>query len=625
MIKAVIYSLFVSMLIFMFPPTVTSGESKTRTIVMFFAFNANLPAYQNFLDGFRNTLSKDSDEPYNLLIEYLDIGRSPNESYVKQLIGQYNVKLKGYHINLLLTFGPMTCTFLKKYGLEALENTPTINIDLDPPIGNLASPLLNENSIDIKLKFRIKETFRYAFELFPDRKEVEVITGNTTTDLYFTNLIKKNITGFQKSHSFSFLNGVTLDSIIQVVRKIPSTSLVIIPIYLSDKNNVPFSTPEAIRIIADNCKAPVLPIFDSFIKTRGGIGGYVFSYIHLGKETGRVTSEFLHGKQLKDVPIDTGSFYQYIFDWKQLQKWNLVGSQAIPSDSIFFNKENDFVGEYKWYILFFLLFLTGETFMVVYLIKLSRRHKEIVRQKTETEYLYHKLIREDRLSTMVELTASLSHELNQPLTAILYSAQAGRRFLDSGKLDQDQAKEIFENIIEDDKRAAELIRSVRSLMKLESRETERVNLNLIIQETLRIFNSEAIKKNIQVLLKLNTEPVFIEGDKIQLQQVVLNLMFNAAVAMETTPPERKIMEIGQQLDHKARTVMVYIRDSGPGINPAIKDKLFKPFVTTREGGFGIGLAISQTIIEKHHGIISAGNNPEGGALFSFTLQMINDE
>jgi len=204
---------------------------------------------------------------------------------------------------------------------------------------------------------------------------------------------------------------------------------------------------------------------------------------------------------LQDIPVHEEFFYKYIYDWKQLQRWHLLGSKAIPSDSIFYNREFDFFTEYKWYILLFLFFLSGETILIIYLVRLNRRQNEIVRQKSETENLFLKLIRENRLSTMAELTASLSHELNQPLTAILYSAQAGKRFLESDKLDHDQAKEIFENIIEDDKRAAGLISSVRSLMKLEIREKEKVNLNSLIQETLYIFNSEAIKQNIKVIYK----------------------------------------------------------------------------------------------------------------------------
>ena len=408
-----------------------------------------------------------------------------------------------------------------------------------------------------------------------------------------------------------------------VVGKIPSQSIVIIPLYLADKNNVPYSTPEAIRIISENCNAPVFPIFDSFIKTNGGIGGFLFSYIYVGKETGRIAKEIFDGKPLREIIVHKEGFYQYMYDWRQLKKWHLLDSKSIPSESIYFNREHDFIAEYKWYILTGILFLILETFLIIYLFKLIIRQKAIGKQKTEAEDLYRVLVREERMMRMVELTASLSHELNQPLTAILYSAQAGDRFLESGKLDYNQAKEIFSNIIEDDKRAAALISSVKSLMKLENREKENVNISTLIRETLYIFHSEAIKQNIQVNYEQDHIPVFIFGDKIQIQQVILNFLFNAALAMESRDPGHRIVEISQKLS-KGK-VIVSVRDSGPGIDDAVKDKLFKAFVTTRSSGFGIGLAVSRSIIEKHNGTIWANNLPEGGAEFSFSLETIDHE
>ena len=127
----------------------------------------------------------------------------------------------------------------------------------------------------------------------------------------------------------------------------------------------------------------------------------------------------------------------------------------------------------------------------------------------ETEQMHNELIRVDRMAKMTELTASLSHELNQPLTAILYSAQAGKRFLQKDKLDQSQANEIFDNIIEDDKRAGKIISSVRNLMRAENKEPEKINLNDLIQETKNIIQSEAIRKNITVNLNCPADPVYV--------------------------------------------------------------------------------------------------------------------
>ena len=597
--------------------------NQVKTIVIFLPFSPNLPAYQNFLEGFRGTLSEGTDEPVNLLIEYLDVGRTADEEYVKHIVELYNEKLKDYKIDLLITSAPFTYSLLKKYKLAALEKVPTIKIELDPPIEKPSSRFLNSNTIEIKLKIRITETFNHAFELFPHNKDVFIISGNSGTDQYFTALIQKGIQDLRATHQFNFITGIAFDSVIQKARNIPSNSIIFIPTYLSDKKNIPFSTPEAIRLISSNCNAPVFPIFDSFLKTKGGIGGYIFSYIFLGKETGRIARGILDGKNSGSIKVNNNMFYQYMYDWEQLKQWNLSGSKAIPSNSIFYNKDPDFIQQYKWHILFILFILISETILIAYLIKLNRKQKDIVKQKIETENLFLQLIREDRLTTMVELTASLSHELNQPLTAILYSAQAGKLFLEPDKFDIAQAKEIFDNIIEDDKRAAGLISSVRSLMKLESRENEKVNLNELIQDTTNIFQAEAIRQKIKINQKLHNELVFVFGDKIQLQQVILNFMSNAVIAMENSALENKTIEIRQFPNKKS--VSVSVRDSGPGIDSMVKDKIFKPFVTTRKSGFGIGLAVCRSIIEKHNGQIMAENIAGGGAEFSFILPVINDE
>lgn len=312
-----------------------------------------------------------------------------------------------------------------------------------------------------------------------------------------------------------------------------------------------------------------------------------------------------------------------MYDWQVLKKWDLIDSKAIPSDSMMFNKDENFIIEYGWYLLGAFLFLISQTFLITYLFILNGKQRGVARQHIENEQLYRELVREDRLSRMSELTASLSHELNQPLTAILYNAQAGKRFLETGKLDDNRAAEIFENIIEDDKRAGGLISSVRSLMKLENREKEKINLSSLIQETENLFSSEAIAKHVHISLKMQGDPAFVFGDKIQLQQVLLNLLFNATNSMESNSPENKEIEIIQQLENGYVTVS--IRDSGQGIEDSIKEKLFKPFVTSGTKGLGIGLAVSRSIIEAHSGVIRAENLAGGGAEFSFKLQVFDGE
>ncbi len=274
-----------------------------------------------------------------------------------------------------------------------------------------------------------------------------------------------------------------------------------------------------IGTISNSTDAPVLMLWDGFRTKKGGIGGYVFSYFNVGKEVGKAAREILNGKPAQDVSISQDSFYQYVYDWQELKKWGLTNSKAVPGDSLFYYYDRSFLAENKWYALAFILFLLAETLLIMYLFRLNSRQREITKRNLETEKMYRELMREDRFSKMTELTASLSHELNQPLTAILFSAQAGKRFLQSGKLDKEQAGQILDNIIEDDKRAGGIISSVRSLMKIEYREKEKTDINSVIRETVELVRNDAMRQKVKIILTLEADSIAVLADKIQLQQV----------------------------------------------------------------------------------------------------------
>jgi two-component system sensor kinase FixL len=157
-------------------------------------------------------------------------------------------------------------------------------------------------------------------------------------------------------------------------------------------------------------------------------------------------------------------------------------------------------------------------------------------------------------------------------------------------------------------------------MKLEVRDKEKVDMNAIILETVALFEPETIQQHIRINILLNKNSVFVLVDKIQLQQVLLNLLYNAAHAMENLNPGDRTIEISQNISKGSVTVSV--RDTGVGIEEEVIENLFNPFVTSRKSGLGIGLAVSRTIIVNHSGEIWATNFPGGGAEFSFRLKTI---
>jgi signal transduction histidine kinase len=240
----------------------------------------------------------------------------------------------------------------------------------------------------------------------------------------------------------------------------------------------------------------------------------------------------------------------------------------------------------------------------------KRAEIEVNRARTQ-------LLHVERSARMGELTASLAHELNQPLAAILSNAQAALRFLQSEKVNLNELREILHDIIQDDQRAGNVIRSLRSMMKREERERNPIILNTVLNEVTHILHTESIFRNVHIDTEFDESLPPVLGDKVQLQQVALNLVVNAADAMSQNPPEHRRIILGTRVN-KDR-IRVTIRDFGPGIDQGSLDRIFQPFFTTKGTGLGMGLAVSQTIVEAHGGHIWAENHPDGGATFFIEL------
>jgi two-component system, LuxR family, sensor kinase FixL len=222
-----------------------------------------------------------------------------------------------------------------------------------------------------------------------------------------------------------------------------------------------------------------------------------------------------------------------------------------------------------------------------------------------------------RVSMLGELAASLGHELNQPLTAILSNAQAAQRFMSREPLDLFEMREILSDLVADTNRASEILRRIRALVKKGELELAPVSIAGVIGDVALLVHSDAIQRGIRVAIDLETPLPPVRGDKIQLQQVVLNLLLNAFEAMECCTVER-VVTVSAARDGDER-VRVSVRDRGHGLPPALADDLFKPFCTSRRDGLGLGLSISRSIVDMHGGRIWAADNADRGATFSFTL------
>jgi signal transduction histidine kinase len=222
-----------------------------------------------------------------------------------------------------------------------------------------------------------------------------------------------------------------------------------------------------------------------------------------------------------------------------------------------------------------------------------------------------------RVSMLGQMSASIAHQLNQPLTAILANAEAAQQMLRQDPVDLEEVKQICDDIVSQDQRAAAVIRRLGALFKRGEMQIQPVDLNALLSESLDLLHTNLITDHVTVTTQLAEGLHSFDGDKIQLQQVLLNLIMNAADAMRDTPVVMRRLMIGTEAADAE--IRVRVRDHGPGVAPKDLKNIFEPFWSGKSAGMGIGLSICQSIVAAHHGTLTVANNPDGGATFFLTF------
>ncbi len=247
-------------------------------------------------------------------------------------------------------------------------------------------------------------------------------------------------------------------------------------------------------------------------------------------------------------------------------------------------------------------------------------HQDVTARKrveAEAQRQLHDVAHVNMVSGVGELAAAVAHELNQPLTAVLSNAQAARRILAGDSPCLADVREIIDDIIEQDKRAGEVIQRIRRILKKDQFDWAPVDLNVLVRDVVRLLGNQAALGGVTLASSLDPLLPCVRGDRVQLQQVVLNLLLNAiqaASSQHATAPA--VSMVTRQVGTAVRLI---VADSGTGIPPESMTRIFDPFFTTKPDGFGVGLSISRSIVEVHGGQLSAANQASGGAEFVVTL------
>lgn len=592
-----------------------SPQSPRRVLVIY-SGSRLLPSNLLFDESLRAALALQAGPPIEISSEFMDEVRFParyRERTRNLLQDKYGDRPAG--VILAYTTPSLEFCLLNRDGL--FRGIPIIFAGLDRD--STGGPSLPPGVTGVRSSFDAAATLRLALRLHPRTQQVFVIPSETAPDTAGGSPDRASLRELDLPLPLHRLTPQPLPQLLQELAGLPENSLVL-DLSGSGNRGDPLTPPQdAMRRISKASPAPVYGIFDPLVGS-GLVGAVTTPIDASARAAASLLLDILSLDPGNPLPAAQDLIAFPLFDWRELRRWELRKSQLPPGSIVRFEPRSFWRQHLALVITTGVLFLLQSGLILSLVLQSRRRQRAELEVRRRREELAHMT----RVATMGELTASLAHEINQPLAAILSNAQAAQRLLSTGGEHREEIQEILSDIAADDQRAGEVIRRMRDLLRKGESHPSPIDLNGLVDEVVGIVHGEMILQNVSLELELSPRPLRVQGDRVQLQQVLLNLIVNALDAMkESAGGSRRVVVRTQAID-TGRLAEVAVQDSGPGIPTDRIDQIFEPFYTTKTKGLGLGLAICRSIIQSHGGRIGSRNNADRGATFWFTLPAMEE-
>ena len=517
--------------------------------------------------GMRDAFSALKTRNVELFVETMDTMWFDRSEIEPEFLSLFRKKYGTRKIDLLIAAGADALEAAQRLR-ESLQWTVPIvfyNIAEDA----LRGRAIQSNTVGLALRFDLPGTLDLAVRLQPDARHIVVVSGTSSYDRNWLRRAREALRRYESRLVVSYWSGLRLPQLLEHLRKLSPDTMVLYLAFSDDGSGHNYSPADVAKWIAAASAAPVYGVLESYLGL-GIVGGVFPSFESHGRLAGELAVRVLSGEKSESIAVRPAPQPVVNVDWRELRRWS-IDAKRLPPGSIVQFRQLSFWEQYRWYIAAALAIIVVQAALITdLLLQHSRRRRSEMDLQRNREQLAHVT----RVSTMGELAASLAHELNQPLTAILSNAQAAQRFLNAEPAD--------------------------------------------------LVHSDGILRNIRVEIECQEGLPSARGDRVQLQQVVLNLLVNAFDAMKDAPAsERKV--VMRAKTNGADTVEVSVRDRGIGLTSDELVRIFQPFYTTKRDGLGMGLPISRSIIEAHGGRLWAESSVDLGSTFYFTIPATGDE
>jgi signal transduction histidine kinase len=589
------------------PGGTASAQPAQRSVLVLDQSSAGLPFNTALASAIRSTLNAASRQPISFYSENLDANRFFGSRYEEDYAGFLLAKYRDRPIDVVVTVGVSALDFVLRHRHELWSSVPIIFAAIDEATASRLN--LPENVTGLTMQLTLRDMVSVARIAVPDLRKIALV-GDPLDRQTFYRHFDDEIPQVAAQLEIIDLQNMRMADLKDRLGRLPDDAAVIYTGIYYDSEGVSYVPAELVSTITAWSNRPVIVNVSSYLN-KGAVGGYIVQADPIGQQTARLALRILNGESASSIPVARVPS-ALVFEWPALQRWN-IGENVLPSGSeIRFRRFG--VWEQYWpYVVAAVGAIIVQAALISWLLIEHRRRRaaEVLARTSMSE-----LAQMNRVATAGELSASIAHEVNQPLAAIMAEAGTALVLLRKEKLDVQEMQSAITAIKDATGRAAEIIASVRAMFKKDSTERRATDINQLISGVLALTRIEAQNRNVQIEMRLSESLPPTGCDPVQVQQVVLNLVMNAIEAMQSAP--QRALRIVSELTNPG-VVHVSVADTGPGVAAADVDRVFAPMFTTKSRGMGMGLSICRSIIESHGGRIWVSAAHPRGAIFHLEL------
>ena len=516
-------------------------------------------------------------------------------------------KYRDIPVDLVIASGIEPLDFVTRYRDDIWPGAPVVfNGVIEGALEGWRRP---RRTTGVTMSFDMAGTIALGLAVVPGARRAYVISGTSPFDRHFLDIALRQLRKLDRPIEMRYIVGATRDETMQRVEELGRNSFVVYLSMLRDGAGRvwgPGATalPE---VVARSTVPVVTPVQSQW--TRGPLGGSSVRLDAHGRAAGLLARRVLEGEDPDVVEVRAEPEPVCEVNWNALQRWN-IPERSVPARCEIVNRPPVLWRAYSWQFAALLAIILLQALLLWSLVMQSRRRR---RAEAELQARGAQLAQVARLSTIGALTASIAHEINQPMGAILSNTEAAQMMLEQGVLQPGTLREILADIRNEDLRASEVIKRLRKLLARHEWNPVALEVNGEVAEALRHVAFDAARRGVKLAPVFDPATPVILADSVNLQQVIINLVVNAMEAVAGAPPAER--EVRIQTRSVGNGAEIVVADRGPGLSQDDEARLFQEPFTSKKDGMGLGLSIVRTIVEMFRGTVSYESNIPHGAIF----------